>query len=107
MTRRKNTEDFPTKSLAEKPCALCRHCRTFLRESEGGPRYVKLRCARGHWQTPTGRERTHHFYRVRDIKMPDCPDFDAMVDPDENPKQVLRDLRDHLPDERMVCGERG
>ena len=86
------------------PCMLCLHCRTFPKRTNGGPTYVKVRCARQRWKTPTGREQTHHVYRVREIVVPDCPDFETTVADDQDPNECVRALYDTLPETRVVCG---
>jgi hypothetical protein len=84
---------------------LCRHCRTFAHETDdGGPKYVKVRCARGYWRTPTGRDRVHHVCRVRELVVPGCPEFDTMVADDQDPADCIRAMLATLPETRVVCG---
>jgi len=99
--------DAAPNPTTDSPCMLCLHCRTFPQRTDRGPTYVKVRCARGHWKTPAGRDQTHHVYRVRELALPGCPDFETTVADDQNPAECIRAMHDTLPETRVVCGGGG
>ena len=80
-------------------CANCLHCKVYLERADRGEKAERrVRCAAGHWQTASGKERTYCYHTVLSRRMASCPDYESMGEHDC--AEFLKSLRDSLPGER-------
>jgi len=84
-------------------CADCRHCKQFRSYSSDGRTFVlRVRCAKGMWRYPSGREKTYDRHTLLDRRPKHCPHYDPMSETPEELAEYLDYLKRTLPFEKVV-----